>query len=77
MSEKPNTLQSLALKCAGVLAVALLPTAGPASAEVPVCNAGGPYAVECSGTTTAINLDGSGASDPGGNQGCYRIATRF
>ena len=36
MSEKRNVLQSHALKCAGVLAVALLATVGPAAAQEPV-----------------------------------------
>lgn len=32
--------------------------------QPPVCDAGGPYAAECQGPTTAILLDGSGSSDP-------------
>jgi len=30
----------------------------------PVCDAGGPYAAECEGATTSLQLDGTGSSDP-------------
>jgi photosystem II stability/assembly factor-like uncharacterized protein len=30
----------------------------------PICDAGGPYEVECSGTTANVILDGTGSSDP-------------
>lgn len=33
----------------------------------PTCNAGGPYVAECTGTSTAIALDGSGSSDANGD----------
>lgn len=33
----------------------------------PVCNAGGPYTLECGGATTQLTLDGSGSSDPDGD----------
>jgi RHS repeat-associated protein len=32
--------------------------------QPPTCDAGQPYSVECTGATTAIQLDGSGARDP-------------
>jgi hypothetical protein len=35
--------------------------------EPPVCDAGGPYVEECDGVTTSVTLDGSGSSDPDGN----------
>lgn len=33
----------------------------------PVCDAGGPYVVECQGEFTTVHLDGSGSSDPDGD----------
>ena len=32
--------------------------------EPPICNAGGPYVVECAGANTAVRLDGTASSDP-------------
>ncbi len=32
--------------------------------QQPVCEAGGPYLVECNGTATTLTLDGTGSSDP-------------
>lgn len=41
----------------------------------PVCNANGPYAAECAGTSTAIVLDGSQSTDADGNQLTYEWTT--
>ncbi len=37
---------------------------GNVANRVPVCNAGGPYQVECGGQTTNVALNGTGSSDP-------------
>jgi hypothetical protein len=57
-----------ALPVAGVVGAAVLFTAGarPPEPSSPVCDAGGPYAAECSGPQTAVQLDGSGSYDPNG-----------
>ena len=33
----------------------------------PICDANGPYSVECAGSSTDVMLDGSGSSDPDGD----------
>ncbi len=35
--------------------------------RTPLCDANGPYLAECQGTTTAVQLDGTGSSDPDGD----------
>ena len=47
-------------------AAARAPATAPAGGLVPVCNAGGPSQVECAGTVTPVQLDGTGSFDPGG-----------
>lgn len=42
---------------------------------VPVCDAGGPYNVECEGVTTTFNLDGSGSIDLEGDALTYAWST--
>ncbi len=42
-------------------------SSGPAS-QPPMCDADGPYTGECQGDRTAILLDGSGSSDPDGDE---------
>jgi hypothetical protein len=37
----------------------------------PVADANGPYSEECQGTTTTVNLDGTGSSDPDGDPITY------
>lgn len=37
----------------------------------PVCNAGGPYTVECNGAHTSVKLNGSGSTDPNGSAFTY------
>jgi hypothetical protein len=39
--------------------------------QPPVCDIGGPYMVECQGTNTIVQLDGSKSSDPEGNPLTY------
>lgn len=41
----------------------------------PIADANGPYSVECEGTTTTIDLDGSGSSDPEGTALTYAWTT--
>ncbi|MBI3417144.1 MAG: DUF5011 domain-containing protein [Verrucomicrobia bacterium] len=41
----------------------------------PVCHAGGPYTVECQGSTTTLQIDGSGSSDPDGDAFTYSWAS--
>ncbi|OPY76430.1 MAG: hypothetical protein A4E65_03169 [Syntrophorhabdus sp. PtaU1.Bin153] len=43
----------------------------------PVCNAGGPYLAECAGSTTSIALNGTGSSDPDGDQLTYGWSGSF
>jgi hypothetical protein len=40
---------------------------GAAENEPPGCDAGGPYVVDCVGSVTTIELDGTGSSDPDGD----------
>ncbi len=44
---------------AGILDIVCVPANEP-----PDCDAGGPYTTECAGSTTSIQLDGTGSSDP-------------
>jgi hypothetical protein len=39
--------------------------------EPPVCDANGPYTIECGGATTTISLDGTGSSDPNSGAGDF------
>jgi hypothetical protein len=48
--------------------------AAPVS-EPPVCDADGPYAAECQGTTTTLALDGTGSYDPCGDPLTYLWTT--
>ena len=41
----------------------------------PIADANGPYIIECEGTTTTIDLDGSGSSDPEGTALTYAWTT--
>ena len=43
--------------------------------EPPTSDAGGPYAEECAGATTAVQLDGSGSTDPEGSSLTYSWST--
>ncbi|MFH1756365.1 MAG: FG-GAP-like repeat-containing protein, partial [Candidatus Latescibacterota bacterium] len=44
---------------------------GESTNEPPVADAGGPYSAECQGSMTMLQLDGSGSSDPDGDELTY------
>ncbi len=53
--------------CARRIAETLAPFLPEALNEPPLCDAGGPYREQCSGSATVVTLDGSRSSDPDGD----------
>lgn len=50
---------------------------GNVANRAPVCNAGGPYQVECGGQTTNVALNGTGPSDPDSDPLTYAWSGSF